>query len=105
MGIEDSGILGGLLERFPNKEDLPKALDLYEKLRLERTATVAANSIGSRWFTQMPDGPKQEDRDAYLLAHPGIQKNHLNVRSDEDFLNWLFGYDAYQALEERLKET
>lgn len=102
MGIEDSATLGGLLERYPSKDDLPKTLDLYEKFRLKRTAIVAEHSISSRWFTQMPDGPKQEDRDEYLLAHPGIQKNHRNIRSDEDFLNWLFGYDAYRALEDGL---
>lgn len=94
MGIEDAAILGGLLAHFPSASDLPSALKMYEKLRLKRTAKVAAHSVDSRWFTQMADGPKQKDRDEYLLAHPGIQKGHRNIRSDQEFLDWLFGYDA-----------
>lgn len=99
MGIEDSAILGGLLEKYPSVDTLKETLSLYEKLRLARTAKVANHSVDSRYFTQMVDGPKQEERDAYLLAHPGIQKNHLNIRSNKDFLDELFGYDAYAALE------
>jgi salicylate hydroxylase len=73
MGIEDSAILGGLLERYPSVETLHETLLLYEKIRLKRAAKVASASIDSRYFTQMPDGPDQQDRDEYLLAHPGIQ--------------------------------
>jgi salicylate hydroxylase len=99
MGIEDGAILGGLLEKFPTKETLPKVLRLYEELRIGRTAMVASNSIDSRWFTQMEDGPEQEKRDAYLLSHPGIWEGHINIRSRKEFLDELFEYDAYAALE------
>ena len=100
MGIEDAAILGGLLGEHPRKETLGKNLRLYEQIRIGRAQKVAHESIGSRWFTQMPDGPKQKDRDDYLLAHPGIQSNHRNIRSDREFLDWLFGYDAYKTLDE-----
>lgn len=100
MGIEDSAILGGLLSKYPSISTLHQTLKIYEKLRLERTATVANVSIGSRYYTQMPDGPKQQDRDEYLLAHPGIQSGHRNVRSQQEFLDWLFGYDAYKELDD-----
>jgi salicylate hydroxylase len=103
MGIEDSAILGGLLERYPSVETLHETLLLYEKIRLKRAAKVASASIDSRYFTQMPDGPDQQDRDKYLLAHPGIQSGHRNIRSQQEFLDFLFGYDAYKVLEEYLK--
>jgi salicylate hydroxylase len=103
MGIEDSAILGGLLAKYPSPETLHETLLLYEKIRLSRAATVAHHSIDSRYFTQMPDGPKQQERDDYLLAHPGIQRGHLNIRSQQEFLDWLFGYDAYKVLEEHLQ--
>lgn len=103
MGIEDAAILGGLLEKYPSTETLHSTLLKYEKLRLKRTAKVAAASVDSRWFTQMADGPKQQDRDEYLLAHPGIQKGHRNIRSQQEFLDWLFGYDAYAELEHSLQ--
>jgi len=99
MGIEDSAILGGLLTKYPSRDTLHKALLLYEKLRLPRVTKVANESINSRYFTQMPDGPEQEERDEYLLSHPGIQVGHRNNRSREEFLNELFGYDAYKVLE------
>jgi hypothetical protein len=56
-------------------------------------------AMGSRVFTQMSDGPEQQERDEWLLAHPGIQEDHRNIRSDRDFLDWLFGYDAYKVLD------
>ena len=104
MGIEDAAILGGLLGKFPTKDTLHKSLRLYEKLRIKRTATVSNASIDSRWFTQMEDGPEQQKRDEWLLAHPGIWKGHINIRSREEFLDELFGYNAFQAIEDELKE-
>lgn len=106
MGIEDAAILGGILTRpeYSTPSSLPQALQLYEKLRIKRTATVAAASIGSRWFTQMEDGEEQRQRDEWLLAHPGIWPNHINIRSRKEFLDYLFGYDAFKALDEALAE-
>lgn len=103
MGIEDGAILGGLLEKFPMTETLPEVLHMYEELRIPRTAMVARNSIDSRWFTQMPDGKEQEARDEYLLSHPGIWAGHENIRSRKEFLDELFGYNAYAELDKALK--
>jgi len=99
MGIEDAAILGALLERFPTKDSLPEVLSMYCNLRRKRTAKVAKASIDSRYFTQMPDGETQKRRDEYLLAHPGIWQGHMNIRSRQEFLDELFGYDAYKALD------
>jgi salicylate hydroxylase len=104
MGIEDSAILGGLLEKYPTKETLPKVLYAYEKLRVKRAAKVATASIESRYFTQMPDGEKQAERDEYLLSHPGIWKGHRNIRSQKEFLDELFGYDAFAELDKYFAE-
>lgn len=106
MGIEDAAILGGILasSQFFTQETLPKALKLYEKLRVKRTAMVAGASIDSRYFTQMEDGESQRKRDEYLLAHPGIWPKHINIRSRKEFLDELFGYNAYKALEDALKD-
>lgn len=103
MGIEDAAILGGILEVFPDTQDLTKSLALYEKLRVGRTSMVARASVDSRWFTQMEDGPEQEKRDEYLLSHPGIWEDHINIRSRKQFLDELFGYDAYATLDAELK--
>lgn len=104
MGIEDSAILAGLLSRYPSKETLPKVLEAYESLRIKRSAKVATASIQSRYFTQMPDGEKQRERDEYLLSHPGIWEGHVNIRSRKEFLDELFGYDAYAQLERYFAE-
>ena len=104
MGIEDSAILGGVLAQpeYSTTESLPRALKLYEDLRIKRAAMVAENSVTSRYFTQMEDGPEQVKRDEWLLAHPGIQVGHINIRSRKEFLDELFGYDAYRALADEL---
>lgn len=99
MGIEDAAILGALLDKFPSKDTLSKVLSTYCNLRQKRTAKVARASIESRYFTQMPDGEMQKLRDDYLLTHPGIWQGHINIRSRQEFLDELFGYDAYKALE------
>lgn len=99
MGIEDAAILGELLNKYPSKETLSNVLSMYCTLRRKRTAKVAKASIDSRYFTQMPDGEPQKLRDEYLLAHPGIWKGHMNIRSRREFLDELFGYDAYKVLE------
>jgi salicylate hydroxylase len=106
MGIEDSAILGGILSQpeYRDPETLPHVLHLYERLRIKRAAMVAEQSVTSRYFTQMEDGPNQVKRDEWLLAHPGIQEGHINVRSRKEFLDALFGYDAYKALADALAE-
>lgn len=105
MGVEDAAVLGGVLEAYPDVKDLAVSLAIYEKLRIGRTSMVAAASIDSRWFTQMEDGPEQEKRDEYLLSHPGIWPNHINIRSRKEFLDELFGYDVYVVLENELRPT
>jgi salicylate hydroxylase len=100
MGIEDAAVLGGLLEKHPDLDTLHDNLLLYEQLRLKRAAKVATSSITSRWWTQMEDGAEQRARDEYCRTHPGIQPGHQNIRSRQEFLDWLFGYDAYEVLEE-----
>ncbi|KAF9065130.1 hypothetical protein BDP27DRAFT_1332328 [Rhodocollybia butyracea] len=90
MSIEDAAIL---------------VLSLYERLRIDRVTKVASASVESRWFTQMEDGDKQRERDAWLLLHPGIEPGHINLRSDKLWLDELFGYDAYQVLDEVLSEA
>lgn len=104
MGIEDSAILGCILSQpdYCTTDTLPQALKLYEQLRIERTGMVARASISSRWFTQMEDGDEQRERDEWLLAHPGIWQGHINIRSRKEFLDELFGYDAYKALDAAL---
>ncbi|KAJ7079631.1 hypothetical protein B0H15DRAFT_858508 [Mycena belliarum] len=106
MGIEDAAILGGILShpRYSSPSTLATALALYERLRIRRATKVAAASVDSRWFTQMEDGERQRERDTWLLAHPGIEPGHINIRSDKVWLDELFGYDAYGELEKVLGE-
>lgn len=99
MSIEDAGILGALLQKYPNKNTLPETLSTYFNLRQKRTAMIAKASIESRYFTQMSDGDLQKSRDEYLLSHPGIWEEHVNIRSRREFLDELFGYDLGKVLE------
>lgn len=103
MGVEDAAILGGLLSAFPSPRTLSQTLPLYEAIRKPRAAKIASASIDSKYFTQMPDGAKQRERDEYLLGHPGIESGHWNIRSQSEFLDELFGYDAFGVVEENVE--
>jgi salicylate hydroxylase len=105
MGIEDAAILGGVLTALPSPEDLPKSLKIYEKLRVPRANMVSESTMSSKVFTGMDDGPEQRERDEYLLKHPGIESGHRNLRSRKEFVDELYGYDVFQALEEELKQA
>lgn len=104
MGIEDAAILSSLLSAFPSPTQLPRTLQLYESIRKPRTTKICAASIDSKYFTQMEDGDRQRERDQYLLEHRGIEKGHWNIRSQEEFLDELFGYDAFAVAEAAVKK-
>ena len=97
MAVEDAGMLGTLLKKYPNPADLHNVLLLYEAMRKGRATMVSKASVESRYFTQLPDGRQQEERDAFLLSHQGIQKGHLNIRSQKEFLDELFGYNVFDV--------
>jgi len=84
QAIEDGATLKGCLLKFSN--DVPAALQLYEKQRLPRASRLQGMSATNKTRFHMPDGPAQRERDAEM------------ARGATDWspaaIAWLFAHDA-----------
>ena len=83
QAIEDGGALTSILSALP--ADLPAALRRYEALRKPRATRLQQASAANRVRFHLPDGPKQQERDA---AMAGSGDRSL------DAMTWLYGHDA-----------
>ncbi len=83
QAIEDGGALASILSAFP--DDLPAALRRYEALRKPRATRLQEASAANRVRFHLPDGPKQQVRDA-AMASSGDRSL--------DAMTWLYGHDA-----------
>jgi salicylate hydroxylase len=84
QAIEDGAALKCCLLKLSN--DVPAALQLYEKLRLPRASRLQGMSATNKTRFHMPDGPAQRERDAEM------------ARGVTDWspaaIAWLFAQDA-----------
>ena len=89
QAIEDGAVLAACLAKSGGS-DIPRALRLYESLRLPRASRVQAASQENKTRFHLPDGPEQQARDA-----------ELGDASTDWFLKaiaWVYGHDA-EAIE------
>ena len=84
QAIEDGATLKGCLLKFSN--DVPAALQLYEKLRLPRASRLQGMSATNKTRFHMPDGLAQRDRDAEM-ARGATDWSRAAIA-------WLFAHDA-----------
>ncbi|KAM0237866.1 hypothetical protein ACHAP5_008874 [Fusarium lateritium] len=103
--IEDGAVLGLLLGATESRQDLSKALKLYEKLRKSRGEAIVKETFKQRESFHMLDGPEQEARDQVFLSQLG--KTELKAPFPSrwtcpEVQPWLYGYDAYQEVYEAL---
>jgi salicylate hydroxylase len=82
--IEDAAVLSAVLADAGG-HDIPAALSRYETLRRERTARVQAISRANGQRFHLPDGPKQQARDAAMASTFG----RLSPEID-----WLYSHDS-----------
>lgn len=66
MAIEDAAVLGNLLSRISDINQLKPLLKAYQDLRLQRTAAAQAASRAYQRLYHLPDGPEQRGRDENL---------------------------------------
>ncbi|KAL2114410.1 hypothetical protein VUR80DRAFT_8100 [Thermomyces stellatus] len=104
--IEDGAVLGLLLGHLRSKDQLPKALQMYQQLRKTRGDAVVKETFKQRDSFHMPDGPEQEARDKIFEAHrrgEPIQPPFPSRWSCPEVQAWLYGYDAFKEVEEAVK--
>ena len=88
QAIEDGVTLAACLAK-EIRQGVVGALNLYETLRLPRTARVQAASANNKTRFHLPDGPEQVARDAEMARGA----TDFSVHS----VAWLYGHDASQV--------
>ncbi|KAG8169785.1 hypothetical protein KVR01_000530 [Diaporthe batatas] len=99
IGLESAAVLAGLLGKVRSKQDVPKVLGLYERLRKERSGHAIRASLRNGRVWQVPDGPLKEERDRQLLNETPTA-GFPNILADPFFQSWLWGYDTSKVVDE-----
>jgi salicylate hydroxylase len=84
QAIEDAAALKGCLLKF--ESDVSSALRFYEQLRMPRASRLQGLSEINKSRFHLPDGPKQQERDAAMAA--GATDWSLAA------ISWLYEHDA-----------
>ncbi|KAL2822285.1 hypothetical protein BDW59DRAFT_173932 [Aspergillus cavernicola] len=96
QAVEDAAALGVLLSEITSKEEIPLALQAYEKSRKERAETVQQSGSMNRITLHLPDGPEQEARDKQFQASLKGGSNP-DKWSDRQMQEFLWGWDAEEV--------
>jgi salicylate hydroxylase len=76
-----------------DKQQIRAALDIYQRLRKERTGHVIRATLKTGEIWQMADGPLKDERDRqFLYETPTV--GYPNPLVDPFFQEWLWGFDA-----------
>ncbi|KAH7240728.1 uncharacterized protein BKA55DRAFT_740604 [Fusarium redolens] len=106
--VEDGAVLGLLLGHIKSKDQLPKALSMYEALRKSRGEAIVRETFKQRESFHMPDGPAQEARDETFLSQLGAEELRGPFPSRwtcPQVQPWLYGYDAFEVVEDAVKRS
>ncbi|KAG5660838.1 hypothetical protein KAF25_002481 [Fusarium avenaceum] len=101
MAVEDGAALAAAISEATCKEEVPMALRVFEKERMQRSYGMQSASLVNGRLWHFPDGPLQEARDLGMRAEvegrPFVEST--NQWSDPVTQVWAYGYDAEQAIE------
>ncbi|KAL3464960.1 hypothetical protein BJX64DRAFT_285828 [Aspergillus heterothallicus] len=96
QAVEDAAALGIVLSKITSKQELPLALEAYEKSRKTRSETVQQSGSLNRVTLHLPDGPEQLARDEqFKLSLTGGE--NPDKWSDRKTQEALWGWDAEKA--------
>ena len=104
--MEDGAVLGYILAALQSKQQLPRALQFYERLRKTRGEAIVRETFEQRKDFHMCDGPEQRARDELMLSKLGkeIDCKFPSRWQCPELQPWLFGYDAKEETEAALRE-
>ncbi|KAI1145574.1 hypothetical protein F4825DRAFT_467221 [Nemania diffusa] len=105
--IEDGAVLGLLLGSIKSREQLPKALQMYQQLRKARGDAIVKETFKQRDSFHMRNGPEQEARDELFLSQLGKEvKGPFPSRwTCPQVQPWLYRYDAYEEVEDAISKN
>lgn len=105
--LEDGAVLGYLLGKVSQeqkKEQLPKAAQLYQKLRKGRGERIQKETFKQREDFHMPDGEKQKERDKVFEKGWDGDHDFPSRWQCSRAQRWLYGYDSYKEAEEAFQK-
>jgi salicylate hydroxylase len=104
--LEDGAVLGYVLAALRSKEQLPQALETFQRLRKTRGEAIVRETFAQRKDSHMLKGPEQKVRDELMLSKLGKE---IDVKFPSRWQcpvvqPWLYGYDAKTETEAALRE-
>ncbi|KAL1981680.1 hypothetical protein VTN96DRAFT_2343 [Rasamsonia emersonii] len=96
QAVEDAAALGILLSAISSRQEIPLALQAYERSRKQRAETVQQSGTQNRITLHLPDGPEQRARDEQFrqAMNGGANPDRWVDRETQKFL---WGWDAEEA--------
>lgn len=93
MDVEDSVALAQSLNRITAKSQIPLALSIFQKVRVERANKMQEASLLNGKLWHFPDGPLQQARDLAMMPEvKGQPFSHSpNQWSDPTTQMWCYG--------------
>ncbi|KAJ5618514.1 hypothetical protein N7528_006625 [Penicillium herquei] len=101
MAIEDGVALAHSLGRITSKTQIPLALSVFEKVRVERANQMQEASLLNGKIWHFPDGPLQKARDLAMMPEvKGQPFSHSpNQWSDPTTQMWCYGYNTEKEVD------
>jgi salicylate hydroxylase len=108
--LEDGAVFGYLLGSVSyatRHAQLPRFADMYQRLRKERGEMIAKETFKQRHDFHLEDGEEQESRDRLMLSMLGkeLRGDFPSRWTCPRVQRWLYGYDAYQEVEEEFRQN
>jgi salicylate hydroxylase len=96
MAVKDAAAMAETLDHISSPEDIPHALEIWEKARRPRLQAVHEASFANGLILHLPDGAVQRARDE-AIRHEIESTEHVessNQWSDPLLTGWIYRYDA-----------
>ncbi|KAI5970405.1 hypothetical protein CANMA_000568 [Candida margitis] len=103
QAVEDAAVLAGLFSKIESRDQIPTILQMTENLRKWRSSQVVKGSHQCQDIYHLPEGELQQIRDSYLYDKEP-QLGCPNRFADPVFQDFLWGYNAFDEVEQAWKE-
>ncbi|KAI0873111.1 hypothetical protein GGS24DRAFT_517929 [Hypoxylon argillaceum] len=96
MGVEDAAALGCLLGRVTDKSEIPKMTEIYERMRMARTARMLDETHKHARHFHATDPELRRQRDTEFAQSFDPNSNWTHPKEQE----WIWSYDAYKEAQD-----
>ncbi|KAF2476791.1 FAD/NAD(P)-binding domain-containing protein [Lindgomyces ingoldianus] len=96
MAVEDGAALAEILCLITSPQDLPRALKVFERVRILRAGQIQEASLVNGKIWHFADGAEQRARDESMREEVAgrMGEESANQWSDRVTMEWVYGYDA-----------